>query len=124
VTELETPGTGAETTRARAGNRRNRRNRRWPALIGGLVLAAVKSEGLARLVVHRGGLIAACSVWLAVAVLKVKPIAIAVTAALLGAVVLGAHSFGLGLELGFGGFALLMALFFAISTVLHLRQRR
>jgi hypothetical protein len=118
VTELETPGTGGKTTRARG------RNRRWPALIGGLVLAVVKSEGLARLVVHRGGLIAACAVWLALAVLKVKPVAIAVTAALLIALVLGVHSFGLGLELGFGGFALLMALFFAISTVLHLRQRR
>jgi hypothetical protein len=45
-----------------------------------------------------------------------------VTASLLAALVLGAHSLGLGLTLGFGGFALLMAVFFAISTILHLRQ--
>jgi hypothetical protein len=118
VTELEKPGTGANTTRSRA------RNRRWPAVIGGLVLVALKSEGIARAALHRGGLIAVVAIALAGCLLRVRPVGTAVATALLLALVLGAHSLGLGVALGFGGFALLIALFFAISTVLHTRQRR
>lgn len=118
MTDLERPGTGARTTRSRT------RSRRWPALLGGLVLAALKSEGLARLVFHRGSLVAVLAVGLAVAVLRVRPVTLAVTSALLLALVLGAHSLGLGLGLGFGVFALLMTLFFALSAVLHARQKR
>lgn len=118
MTELEKPGTGAETTRSRT------RNRRWPALIGGLVLAVLKSEALVKLIVHRGSLIAVAAVILATSVLRGRPVGIAATTALLLALVLGAHSLGLGVGLGFGGFALLMVLFFAISTVLHARQDR
>jgi len=88
------------------------------------VLAALKSEGLARAVIHRGGLIAFCAVGLAVGLLRFKPVTVAVTSAVLVAILLGAHSLGFGLALGFGGFALLLTVFFAISTLLHLRQRR
>ena len=101
-----------------------KRQRRWPALIGGLVIALLKSETLGRALFHRGGLIVFCAVGLAVGVLKAGPVTVAATAALLVALLVGAHSLGLGLTLGFGGFALLMALFFAISTVLHIRQRQ
>ncbi len=118
MTELEQPGIGATTTRART------RNRRWPALIGGLVLVALKSETVGRAIVHRGGLIVVLAVVLARSLLRVSPVGIAVAVPLLLALVLGAHSLGLGLGLGFGAFALLTALFFAVSTVLHLRQRR
>lgn len=118
MTELETPGTGAKTARSRP------RNRRWPALIGGLVLAAVKSEAVLRLVLHRGSLIGVLAVLLISSLLRARPVGIAFASALLVALVLGAHSLGLGLTLGFGGFALLMALFFAISTVLLARQNR
>jgi hypothetical protein len=116
VTELEKPGTGATPTRAR------QRNRRWPALIGGLVLAVLKSQVVLRLIVHRGSLIAVLVVLLFTGLLKVRPVSTAAAAALLAALVVGVHSLGLGLALGFGGFALLMALFFSISTVLHARQ--
>lgn len=86
------------------------------------MLAGLKSEGLARAVLHRGGLIAVVAIALAGSLLRVRPVGTAVTTALLLALVLGAHSLGLGLALGFGGFALLIALFFAISTVLLTRQ--
>ena len=88
------------------------------------MLAVVKSEGLAKLIVHRHSLIVVAAVLLARSLLMVRPIATAVAIPLLLALVLGAHSLGLGLALGFGGFAILMALFFVISTVLHARQRR
>jgi hypothetical protein len=118
VTELETPGTGTTTTRQR------RSNRRWTALLGGLVLAAAKSEGLARLIVHRHTLIVVAAGLLARSLLTVRPVATAVAIPLLLALVLGAHSLGLGLALGLGGFAVLMTLFFSISAVLHARQNR
>lgn len=114
MTELEKPGRGAKVAR--------KRERRWPWAIGGLVFAVLKSEGLAKLVFHRGSLIAVLAVGLAVAALRVSPVTLAATGALLLALVLGAHSLALGLALGFGVFALLMALFFAISAVLHARQ--
>jgi hypothetical protein len=84
------------------------------------VVAGLKSEGLA--VAHRSGLIAVVAVALAASVLRVRPVGAAAATALLLGFVLGAHSLGLGLALGFGGFALLIALFFVISTVLHVRQ--
>jgi hypothetical protein len=118
VTELEKRGTGAHT----AGRRK--RERRWPIVIGGVVLAAVKSEAYVKLILHRGELIAALVVAFGLSLLTARPIGLAVTTALLLALALGAHSLGFGLGLGFGGFALLMALFFAVSTMLHLRQRR
>jgi hypothetical protein len=118
VTELEKPGTGAKTKRSRG------RNRRWPAVLGGLVLAGLKSEVLVRLILHRGELIALLAVVLMLSLLRGRPVGIAVGTSLLLAFVVGAHSLGLGLALGFGGFALLMALFFAISTVLLARQNR
>jgi hypothetical protein len=118
VTELETPGTGATTARSRG------RNRRWPAVLGGIVIAALKSEALFKLIFHHGELIAVIAVLLVTSLLRGRPVAIAAATSLLLAFVLGAHSLGLGLALGFGGFALLMALFFAISTVLLARQNR
>jgi hypothetical protein len=118
VTELEKPGAGATATRSHG------RKRRWPAVIGGLVLVALKSEAYGKLLFHRGELIAALAVGLALSLLRVRLVGLAISAALLLAFILSAHSLGLGLELGFGAFALLMALFFAVSTVLHLRQQR
>ena len=117
MTDLDRPGTGAATTRSRGGDRR------WPAVIGGLFLAALKSEAVLRLVLHRGAVVAALAVFLVTSVLRGRLVGIAVATSVLVALVLGANSLGLGLELGFGGFALLMALFFAISTVLLARQR-
>jgi hypothetical protein len=118
VTDLERHGTGAAATRSGA------RKRRWPALIGGLVLAAVKSEALLRLIVHRGSLIVVVAVLLGGSLLRTRPVGTAAGSALLLALVLGAHSVGLGLSVGFGVFALLITLFFAISAVLHARQNR
>jgi hypothetical protein len=117
VTDLDRRGTGGTTTQSRG------RNRRWPAIIGGLFLAALKSETVLRLVLHRGALFAALAVFLTTSLLRGRLVGVAVAASVLVALILGAHSFGLGVGLGFGGFALLMALFFAISTVLLARQR-
>jgi hypothetical protein len=118
VTDLERTGTGADTTRPR------KRGRRWPALLGGLVIALLKSEALAKVIFHRGELVAVVAVLLATSLLRVRPVGLAFGTALLVALLLGAHSLGFGLALGFGGFALLMTLFLAISTVLHARQNR
>lgn len=86
------------------------------------MLAAIKSDAMLKLILHPRSLIVLAAVGLAGSLLRARPVGIAVTASLLAALVLGAHSLGLGLTLGFGGFALLMAVFFAISTILHLRQ--
>jgi hypothetical protein len=118
VTELAKPGTGAKATRDRRGKRG------WSAVIGGFLLAVLKSHVLLRLLLHRHALIGVVAAALAGSLLRTRPVATAVATALLAALVLGAHSIGLGLALGFGGFALLMALFFAVSTILHARQRR
>lgn len=88
------------------------------------MIAVLKSEAVLRLVFHRGSLIGVVAVILGSCALRVRPVGVAVAAPLLLALVLGHHSLGLGLVLGFGGFALLMALFFAISTVLLARQNR
>ena len=88
------------------------------------MIAALKSGALFKVLFHHGELIAVLAVLLVTSVLRGRPVGIAATTSLLLAFVLGAHSLGLGLALGFGGFALLMALFFAISTVLLARQNR
>jgi hypothetical protein len=118
VTELERPGTGATATRRRA------RGRRLPWLLGGVVLALLKSEAVVKVLFHPGSLVAVMIVVLVGSVLRTRPTGVAVSVSVLAALILGGHSLGLGLGLGFGGFALLMALFFAVSTVLHWRQRR
>jgi hypothetical protein len=118
VTELEKPGNGAKTTRS------GKRERRWPWVIGAIVLAGLKSDAVVKIIFHRGELIALAAIALAASLLRVRPVGTAVATALLLGLVLGAHSFGLGLGLWFGALALLMALFFAISSVLHARQNR
>jgi hypothetical protein len=93
-------------------------------VLGGLVLAGLKSEALLKLILHRGELVAVLAVLLVTSLLRGRPVGIAVATSLLLAFVVGVHSLGLGLAIGFGGFALLMALFFAISTMLLARQNR
>ena len=53
-----------------------------------------------------------------------KPLLIAALTAALVATTVAPHPVLLGVGVGFGAFAVLIALFFTISTVLHARQRR
>jgi hypothetical protein len=100
------------------------RGRRWPWLIVAVAVGAVKADAYASLVHHRGELIAALGIGLFAALLRTTPIAVAAFSAGILAVALGIHPVLAGVALGFGAFALLVALFFAISTVLHARQHR
>jgi uncharacterized membrane protein (DUF485 family) len=87
-------------------------------------VGAVKVEAYASLLHHRGSLIGVLAVGLVLSVLRPKPLAIAAFAAGILAFALAPHPVLLGVALGFGAFALLIALFFTISTVLHARQSR
>jgi hypothetical protein len=99
------------------------RGTRWPWLIVVVGVGAVKIEAYASLLHHRGALIGALAAGLLAAILRTKPLAIAAcTAGILG-FALALHPALAGVALGVGAFVVLLALFFAISTVLHARQR-
>jgi hypothetical protein len=115
VTELERPGGDTPT--------RFKRQRSWPWIIVGVVLAAGKVEALGFVEHHRVVTIVALAIGLAVAALRVNPVGIAVGSSLLLAWAL-APPILLGIPLALGLFVLLMTLFYAISTVLHARQDR
>lgn len=97
---------------------------RWLWLIVLIAAGAVKAEAYRSVVHHRGGMIALLAVGLLVAVrrAKLKLVAIAAFSAAILAFALALHPAVAGAGLGFGAFALLLALFFTISTVLHARQ--
>jgi hypothetical protein len=111
--------------RASAASRTVTRGRgaRWPWAIVLIAVGALKVEAYASAAQHRGALIPVFAIGLAVALLRMKPLAVAVFTAGLLAVALALHPIALGVGFGFGALALLIALFFAISTVLHARQR-
>ena len=94
----------------------------WAWLIVGVVLVAAKADALAQVEHHRTVLIVVLALGLAVSVLRARPVRVAVLAAALSAWLLDLRSTALGVGLGLAGFALLMAVFFAIATVLHARQ--
>ncbi len=89
-----------------------------------MAVGAVKVQAYASLMHHRGALIGALAVGLVISVLRTRPLAIAVFSAGILAFALALHPVLAGVGVGFGAFALLVALFFTISTVLHARQRR
>lgn len=95
-------------------------------MIVAIAVGAVKVQAYGSLVHHRGALIAALAVALVASVVRLRPKPLLI-AALMGALVattVAPHPVLAGVALGFGAFALLVALFFTISTVLHARQRR
>jgi len=102
----------------------SRSRRRLPLLIGGVVLALVKVDGLAVALDHRSTLFAFLALALVGAVLRPRPVVIAATVAPLLALVLDPHSLLAGVAIGFGAFVLLMVLFVGIATALHARQAR
>jgi hypothetical protein len=89
-----------------------------------IVVALAKGEAYASLLHDRGGLIAVLAVGLLASVLRPRPVAIAAFAAGILAFALALHPVLAGAGFGVGAFALLIALFFTISTVLHARQGR
>jgi hypothetical protein len=101
------------------------RGTRWPWLIVVVAAGALKADAYASLLEHRAALISALAAALVASVLRQrpKPLLIAGLSAALVASALAVHPVLAGVALGFGTFALLVALFFAISTVLHARQR-
>jgi hypothetical protein len=102
------------------------RGTRWPWLIVVVVAGALKADAYASLIHHRAALIAALAAALVASVIRLrpKPILIAALTAALAASAVALHPAVLGVAVGFGAFAVLVALFFTISTVLHARQRR
>jgi len=98
------------------------RGTRWPWLIVVVGVGAVKVEAYASLLHDRGELIAVLAVGLSLAVLRAKPVAIAALTAGIVGFALALHPVLAGVGLGVGAFALLIAVFFTISTVLHARQ--
>jgi hypothetical protein len=112
-----TPTAGSTRTVTRG------RGARWPWAIVVIAVGAVKAEAYASAVQHRGALISLFAIGLAASLLRTKPLAIAVFTAGLLAAALALHPIVLGVGFGLGTFVLLIALFFAISTVLHARQR-
>lgn len=112
------------TARAQSGERTvaAQRRSRWLWLIVGVLVVVGKSEGLAELIHHRVSLIALLALGVAFSVLRPRPALLAATAAPLLAVTVGRHSLALGLALGVGGYVVLLALFYAIGTVLMARQ--
>ena len=101
------------------------RGTRWPWLIVVVVFGALKVDAYASLLEHRAALIGALAATLAASVIRQrpKPLLIAALGATLFASALALHPVLVGVAVGFGAFAVLVALFFAISTVLHARQR-
>jgi hypothetical protein len=91
-------------------------------VIAGLALALVKADGLAVALGHRSTLFVFLGLALVGALLRPRPVIVAVTVAPLLALVLEPHSLLAGVALGVGAFVLLMVLFVGIATVLHARQ--
>jgi uncharacterized membrane protein (DUF485 family) len=102
------------------------RGTRWPWLIVAIAAGALKADAYASLVHHRGQLIAALGAALLASLIRQRPklLLIAGFGAALIASAVAPHPVLAGVALGVGAFVLLVALFFAISTVLHARQRR
>lgn len=115
MTELEKPGTGADASRGR--------KRSWPWVIVGVVLGAGKLEGLHFVTHHRIESMVAVAIGLVWFVLRPNVTVVAVGAGLLLALLLH-PPFLVGAGIGLGLFVMLMTLFYAISTVLHMRQNR
>jgi hypothetical protein len=115
VTELEKPGSGAAATRGR--------KRGWPWVIVGVVLGAGKIEGLEFVEHHRIESIVVVAIGLVGCVLWTNVTGVAIGASILLALFL-APPFFVGAGIALGLFVMLMTLFYAISTVLHMRQNR
>jgi len=99
------------------------RRSRWLWTLVSVVAVAFKAEALAELLHHRASLIAVLAVAVALSVMRPRPARLAATLPPLLAVTVGRHSLALGAALGFGGFAVLLAAFFAVGTVLVARQK-
>ncbi len=89
-----------------------------------VALGIGKARAFDELVHHQDELIAVLGVILALAVLRIRLILVAVSTAALFAVCVDPHPFLRGLAVGTGALMLLLAVFFTIATVLHVRQER
>ena len=112
-----------EDTRPREQQRAGGRKRGWPWLVGGLALATLKAQAFTGLLHHRVEVIALLGLWLAVCVLRPRPVRFAGAAGALVAFALGHRVTGLSVEVGFATFLVLLSVFLAIGTVLHHRPR-
>ncbi len=91
-------------------------------MVVGVGLVLLKAQALSGLVHHPIWVIVALAVGLVSSVLRARPIGVALTAGPLLAFALSPSSTALGIVVGVGAFVVLLALFFAIATVLMARQ--
>lgn len=102
--------------------RRSGRLRHSAWTVVGLGLVLLKTEALAGLLHHRGLVIAILGLGLVSSVLGTRPVGVTLTAGPLLAFALAPSSTALGIAFGVGAFGLLLAIFFAIGTVLMARE--
>jgi hypothetical protein len=122
----EAPATPARTepggTPEVVGPSGGRRSWLWAIVFVGLAIG--KAHAVAEVVRHRPELITVLGVTLALAVLRIRLILVAMSAAALFAVCVDPHPLLRGIALGAGALAVLLAVLFTLSTVLHIRQER
>ena len=114
-------GSSSEVAQGRRGRGRGRRER-WLGPVAVLVFVGIKAEAYRNIIEHRTGLIVLFGAWLLGAILRRRPIALAVAVGALVALGLDVHPVVAGVGLAVGLIALLVALSFVVSTILHARQ--
>jgi hypothetical protein len=103
---------------------RSRSQAGWPWIVVGIGVAVVKGSALNVLAHHTWGWIALFSLAATWSLLRAKPVATAFLAAPAVAILLAPHSLLLGITVGFGTLAALIAMFIAIGTLLRLGDYR
>jgi hypothetical protein len=91
-------------------------------MVVGVVLVGLKAEALSGLLHHRGWVIAILGLGLVSSVLRARLVGIAMTVGPLLAFALDPGSTALGIAVGVGAFGVLLAVFFAVGTLLMARQ--
>ena len=85
-------------------------------------MVLLKAQALSGLLHHRAWVIAILGLGLVSSVLRTRPVGVALTAGPLLALALDPRSTALGVAVGVAAVGVLLAMFFAVGTVLMLRQ--
>jgi len=93
-------------------------------VVVGVAVALLKAQALSGLLHHRVWVIVILGLGLLSSVVRTRPVGVALTAGPLLAFALAPASTALGIAVGVGAFGLLLAMFFAVGTVLMARQDR
>jgi hypothetical protein len=122
--QSRTPARRPSVTDEQVGTPRRRRVRDLWVVAVGLLIAVGKGRLIADLFAHRVELIVFLGLGLVGFVLRFRPMMFALFAAVLVPVAVAPASTALGVGLGLGTFAVIVAGFLGIATVLHARERR